>query len=440
MSISFLNFRIKLNTYGSFFVLSILLISSFFASCRVTSKNEERGGLKAMHGLPEVYPAKYDFGAGKFIFYKADESHEGEPLRDARGEPIVSHEISFLGEYRVGGVITLFTSEGARLGELQRPDFISSGLFSNDPWPCGLVEKELVKKSITAPHYKDNKSIGDKKKCYIEANVKGDEMVAFSVIGLERNEGLKKWVNKNKPALPTPSEQSTFGQPLKRGEINYLMDVDPTLEAFERISTEFSQSTSANMGARNTCLKNARATPWQDIQAHYYCQLPLSGARTNFANRLVELRSSLLKLSALTKKLKTDTTLSSAERKSLQNKIGNIAASTKKAITDSKCGDPDDIKNTNIFCISFKEHLADLPFFKKEENSKAFAYIMYIRTGVMDFNIESQNEVINKFYKDVLKQERPRRVLDPYPSWLADQPRYNFIRQMQLDGLNSATP
>ena len=62
---------------------------------------------------------------------------------------------------------------------------------------------------------------------------------------------------------------------------------------------------------------------------------------------------------------------------------------------------------------------------------------MFTRQGLMDFSIESENAVINKFYgvgdtSDAAElAKRPRRLLDPMPSWLSDQPRHNKIRQLQ---------
>ena len=145
--------------------------------------------------------------------------------------------------------------------------------------------------------------------------------------------------------------------------MNLTIDADKVLEAMKAVQQEFK----IDAPTRNDCLKNARAGGWLDIQAHYYCLLPYGSLRTCYSQKLVDTRKPDVAYGACIEN-------GSAEGKWVHTTQGHV-----------------------------------------------FKYIMFTQQGAADFNLESENEPINDFYKS-LGVERPRRALDTFPKWLPDQP------------------
>ena len=60
---------------------------------------------------------------------------------------------------------------------------------------------------------------------------------------------------------------------------------------------------------------------------------------------------------------------------------------------------------------------------------------MFTIGGVMDFNIEAENELVNSFYADIkatdsMTPDRPSRIVDPL-KWISTQKRYADARAVQ---------
>ncbi len=152
--------------------------------------------------------------------------------------------------------------------------------------------------------------------------------------------------------------------------------------------------------ARNTCLRNARAAGWLDLQAHFYCMLPYGGERTCYSGTLIR---------------ETDSV------KNAKTALEKIQILMKAFDTSFKTcfapGAPYDFMKT----------------FGQQDGvvvSNAFKYVMFVKQGVMDFNIEAENNLINTFYSKI-NEPRATRLLDP-ETWTADQMRYGNARASQV--------
>ncbi len=174
--------------------------------------------------------------------------------------------------------------------------------------------------------------------------------------------------------------------------------IDPAVaDAMKAAQAQFN----APADQENDCLKNARASSWLDIQAHYYCQLPYDAVRMCYSTKLVEGASS------------ADPRVNAMAAVNAYNTCFSPPAS----------GAPDQ-RTPQAKWI--------------HENQEAvFKYIMFTKQGMFDFELGSENAAINKFYKDT-NATRPRRITDTFPAWLANQPRYDAIRTQQVDAQKKA--
>lgn len=212
----------------------------------------------------------------------------------------------------------------------------------------------------------------------------------------------------NKTFLATYSGPSTVASPLLPfQQIN--SKIDPAVkDEMVRLHNAFqtpngTPDTNAHK-ERNSCLRNARANGWLDVQAHYYCILPYNPHRKCYSTELVTKTDALKKARESGQVQITDVQYAMKVREFMEESLN--ACRTKAGFKDFT--DP---------------------------QAAVFKYVMFTIGGVMDFNIVAENELVNNFYADVKAtdpqtQERPTRILDPL-TWRADQKRYADARSVQ---------
>lgn len=162
----------------------------------------------------------------------------------------------------------------------------------------------------------------------------------------------------------------------QKGELLYAMlDMHTALAPFDK--------------QVESCLKNSRARGNLDLQHHYYCQLPKDPYRACLGGRIAAYR-----------------------------------------LEPACAGKMPNVDEAISFCFErsqlVKEDGAPATFFSEPDKQwrvKAFRDAFLVVNAVKDFDIEQQNEVIDAFYK-ALGKERIRRVIDTWPTWTPDQPRY----------------
>ena len=381
--------------------LSLVLAAMVGAGCSGGQK-QSLSQVQAVQGIPNIYPGIVSTDMTKLSFYEVDPTTGRNVIDTATGQPKIRHVVSMSFQ---GTNLVVKHANGDAIGPALSPNpHVTFSFITNigSLWTCGAAEA-FVGRSIALESHELEESAS----CYLELNTTGDNGFNISIVGMKDGKGLTEWLNNNKPALAAGSLRKIEDGNLTPGMVNVEIDQDGVLSAMEALTAEYQQNSGTNAMARNTCLKNQRAYGWTDIQAHYYCQLPLSPQRECYARTLI------------------DTAGAQAR--------GTLALDSLK---DTICA-VDDLAQVNPFCVAYTTCLKSTPFFQDTRRDAEFRYIMFTRQGLMDFSIESENEVINKFYglantTDTSElSKRPRRLLDPMPSWLPDQPRYNKIRQMQ---------
>jgi hypothetical protein len=371
------------------------------SGCR-TMGQPANARVKALQGLPLVYEGHYDNGS--FNFFEIDASQK--PVIDpATGAPKIRH--SFKGDL-VGGTAS-FTIQNKTYVLDANPAMNYSWISNSQDWECDAAEEFVNDKRPSDP-------VTGGSICYVEIATTGDYGFSVQVIGFPGKKRLESWINSNRPALDEgPTVKLSDAVPLlKPGQVNAHLDKDKVLEAMEDVRTVFKSDQGEGMKERNTCLKNQRAAAWTDLGAHYYCQFPLN------QNGNIPYRD--------------------CYSRALLKSIANAAANP--PVPPARPKNPHD--------EAFTECWADTDFFKDaqrgEMRAKAHRYMMWVKQGALDFNIEDENDVINKFYgvqNPDAAVERPRRIVDTYPNWLPDQPRYNKIREYQKamqDKIKGMTP
>lgn len=254
--------------------------------------------------------------------------------------------------------------------------------WAADDWTCQKAEEFALGTSTVT----DASQL-----CRIELNGTGGYGLSVTVIGLdESGKGLSSWSPTTKGDAPTAVDDGT-AQPITKGppqKVNVTIDHDGVVNAMNALHKRFN----ASIQDRNNCLRNARAASWLDAQSHYYCLLPYSSVRTCYSTTLISSRNP---------KTAYDTCF----------------APPPAGKADSRTPDAK---------------------WLHENQEAAFKYLMFVKQGAADFEIDSENEAINDYYKGI-GEDRPRRVNDTYPSWLANQPRYEAIRKQQADAQKQAS-
>jgi hypothetical protein len=200
------------------------------------------------------------------------------------------------------------------------------------------------------------------------------------------------------PLSPGELRKVTSGPP---DQPNMGLDEQPVLAAMIETKDQFRNVAYGEMIANTQdCLKNARAAQWNDLQAHYYCQLPYT-IRYCYSSVLAESRDPVKALSYCS---------DPANKDDWQSKNDPMFHSYGPAGSDQW---------TN-----------DWQWLKDPTRLGVFKYVMFTASGKRDFNLEQQNKVVNDFYA-AAGTPRPRRAVDTYPAWSAKQPRYEQLRCVQ---------
>jgi hypothetical protein len=325
-----------------------------------------------------------DAGGRAFVFFELDAA--GRPVMDpATKKPKIRHT-SKIKTFDYSS-ITYTTSDGRDLVLDGFPEANYAWYTNTQEWSCADAEELVGDKRPSDP-------VTGNQRCYVETSTTGDYGFGMQVIGFPDGKGLTKWVNNSKPALNDgPIKKLTDPSPfLKPGEVNARLDVPATVNAFKDVAGTFMTSKEAEK-ERGVCLRNQKGSGWSDLSMHYYCQFPLNQTASGMPSRDCYSRELIAKLTA---------------------------------------------GSANPHKDAFDKCWANTKFFSDPSLGKArtaaLIYIVWNKTGLMDYKIEDQNEAINSFYgvKDIENaHERPRRILDTFPNWIADQPRYNVIRNLQ---------
>lgn len=185
--------------------------------------------------------------------------------------------------------------------------------------------------------------------------------------------------------------------------------IDPAVkDEMVRLHKAFQMSgSSPNTSAhkeRNSCLRNARANGWIDIQAHYYCILPYEPHRKCYSTGLVT---------------KTEALKKARETGAVQITDLQYAAKVREFMEES------------LTACRSKPGFKDF----SDDQINIFKYVMFTISGVMDFNVEAENALINDFYAEIKAIDsqtpsRPTRITDTVP-WKPEQKRYADIRATQ---------
>lgn len=169
-------------------------------------------------------------------------------------------------------------------------------------------------------------------------------------------------------------------------------------DAIQRLKTKFKLVNNGKLASiGQDCLKNARAGGWSDIQAHYYCTMPYT-IRFCYSTILGEQKDPV--------------------------KAFNYCS--------NKSNESDWIASRDSMFHNYAPGSADWKWLVSDQQAE-FKYVMFTRSGTKDYNIEDQNKLINEIYGT--SSPRPRRAIDTYPAWSANQPRYD-----QLRGGSAAAP
>lgn len=263
---------------------------------------------------------------------------------------------------------------GAALDKIDSQD-AGWATYDDKPWRCQRAAEFATNTKI----FTDQDQM-----CRVEINPLGGQGFSIAVIGLDANgQGLASWI----PAGPEPaSVNGGAPRPITDGPpnaVNVTMDSAAVAQAMLDLKAQFPNVTNAK---RNDCLKNARASGWLDIQAHYYCLLPYNEVRDCYSNALVTA------------------------------KMGG--APNPAAVAYPQCFESPNANSAQQWVHQNQEAV--------------FKYVNFVKHGVVDFELRSQNTAIDSYYATI-QETRPRRVSDTWPAWLPEQPRYDDLRQVQVD-------
>lgn len=229
--------------------------------------------------------------------------------------------------------------------------------------------------------------------CHVEINTRLNGQVTVSVVPLlpawTMPEAIKVPDFRAQPLNPLvarnpwnarygiPADAPALaGKTLADGELLYAMlDVRLSLAPFEK--------------QVEACLKNSRARGNLDLQHHYYCQLPKDPYRACLGGRIAAYR--------------------------LEPACAGKAPNVEEAI--AFCFEKSDLKTeAGVPALFFREP-------GKEWRVKAFRDAFLVARGVKDFDVGQENAIVDAFAA-ALGVDRPRRVVDTWPKWTPEQPRY----------------
>jgi hypothetical protein len=382
-------------------------------------KQQESSKAKAEIGLPRNLNITYDDGSqsGNGLTIWQVKQADGTLLRrHSKGNPLNSFSVTFLKDPSASNLLDPSNVFGT---PLVKKDDEFAAMIANTPWLCVDVEELFLGKAVSL--------IADKQLCLISMHTTGKiGEGAVSIIGLNAKEGDADAISKGlkeytldsaslatKESLDKSAKDGLAagkGVDLEKGlgmNPNNSVDSNTLAAALLEVHTAFKASVSDEY--RNTCLKNFRTAEsgWTDSAVHYWCQFPLAD-RECYVPVLVA------------GKKKSDEDNAGKTLPKMINVLG--AKKLHNAAFEACKGSP---RATALAAI--------------ERDPKMKGKFMTIMTQVQtlsDFNVTMEQEAISKFYKDAGYAERPRRINDTYPQWLAEQPRYVHLRAAQLKTLS----
>jgi hypothetical protein len=298
---------------------------------------------------------------------------------------------------------------------------VNYGFATDTPWTCydayRLVDERYTLDEPPAPQTPPPGTLSVTESCHVQMDTEDDYWYSITIYNLgsakikpgeyEPVRALKQMLLLKHPLVASSGTPFTFA-PLKPGEVNVDLDASSQAELL-RLMQELKARPEYDETERNTCLLNGRAAAWLDIEAHYYCLYPYEPIRKCYSTDLVNKTAGLDKI---TDKAAAIAALMKAYHESFDDCF---------AVTS----DPTQAYQR----VGGKTLLS-------QAQANAFQYVMWTKAGLMDFNIEAQNRVVNEFYgpgkdKAWLKAHRPRRITDNFTGWVENQPVYDAIRQAQ---------
>ena len=248
--------------------------------------------------------------------------------------------------------------------------------------------------------------------CQVEINTRLGGELTVSIIPLgeswklpadarefkKRFLSLNPWVGRDPSSLKIKTNVSllpALGQsqlaPTDGEVLYFLLDLQKTLNA--------------PWGQVEGCLKNSRAVNQMDLQHHTYCQLPKDPYRQCLGSRISAYKADPL----------------------CQGKAANVAEAV------DFCFKQSNLQNS-------KGETAD--YFRSQPwRYEMFKEVFLVSNGLKDFDLEKQNAVLDRFYKEIGK-ERPRKINDSFPAWSLNHPRYieQWDNQIKGSGKLPAAP
>jgi hypothetical protein len=266
-------------------------------------------------------------------------------------------------------------------------------------------------------------------KCRMEMNTRLGGQTSVSIIPRvgEAPEGLPEWKAPSMgPMMPVQASQSsnTSSPLVARDPAAADYGIPTGSPPIDGVSPEGKALLYAMLDARRAltptdtpkldqytaqiegCLKNSRARGNLDLQQHFYCILPKDPYRACLGGRIAAYR--------------------------LEPACKGLQPNVVEAI--EHCFQVSDL-------TTFEGKPAT--FFKepgKEWRLKAFKDAFVAKAGARDFDVLAENAIINEYYARVNPEGRPRRVVDTWPKWTPDQPRYVDIRALQRAGVEVTSP
>jgi len=268
----------------------------------------------------------------------------------------------------------------------QSPDQRAGWQTGAAKWKCQDAER-FATDAVT---YTDPNQL-----CHVEINPTGGDGFSITIIGLDASgRGISSYAPPSASPVPAAVNGGAV-LPVASGPaqaVNVTMDHDAVLDAMLALRTKFN----ASKAERNDCLKNARASNWLDIQAHYYCLLPYNDIRTCYSTKLIEQASS-----------------------------SDATTRARAALTAyATCFAPPTNGAQDVRTAAAK--------WLHENQGAVFKYVMFTKQGVVDYELTSESQTISDYYARI-GEPRPRRVNDTFPEWLPKQPRYVAIQKLQSD-------
>lgn len=367
--------------------LTVIILGLAFG-CKTTSRTNS--GLRDVNpGEAKYYAAQYE--GGELVFYATD-PRSNEVIKPLRKGHSFSIDVSGGREIKIDTFAKGMAVNSA----------VNYGYHTDIPWSCydayRFVNEPTVDGALRTSPTPPIDDFSASEECVVELDTEDRQWFAVTVTNIgDASLRPSKYVDNSMLKNLPVSQHPVSSGPLRPGEVNVFLD-PVVLNAMLEFEAQFQRNQTAK-NERNTCLRNGRAYNWLDIQAHFYCILPYSPHRSCYSVKLIEKTDPLSKI------------LNPKER------IPGLLTAFKESFDECFTETSDGSGRTLL----------------TPSQAAAFKYVMFTKNGLMGFSIESQNELINKFYSMKPNPEkRPRRLSDPHPEWVPNQLAYDMVRRQQL--------